>query len=403
MERYLLFGVEKDKRAVMWTILLIALIQMPHLALSAGINNIREFFGLPETTVQTAVALPNLIGTFAGVAVVVIARYRRMPKKAVAVCGVLLFGLTGIVAAFFHSAFWQVYMFSVMLGVSFGAYIPNVQSIMMDTFNAHDVQVIAGAQSSFINAGGIIFSLLGGAVVSLSGRWYAAYILLAISLPIAFVAMRTLPEGKLPQVVKGEKRGGTKMHRDVFYYMAIIFVFMILYNVILGNISEHLKQYGLGDAAMSGLAVACVMGGGVVAGLLFPALSSKLHSNMATLAFGEMAVGYTLIRLFPGSTVAVLAACVICGMSLSSVIPFCNFSVAGITDPSNSALSAMMIGTLAPGVGSFLSPVIMTNVTQALFGDSTAARFLFTGLVALAVAVTVFLVGRRRDGISKSV
>jgi MFS family permease len=385
----------------MWTILLIALIQMPHLALSAGINNIREFFSLPEATVQTAVALPNLIGTFSGVAVVLLARYRHLPKKGVAIGGVLLFGITGLVALVFHSAFWQVYMFSVMLGVSFGAFIPNVQSIMMDTFNTHDVQVIAGAQSSFINAGGIIFSLLGGAVVSLSGRWYAAYILLAITLPIAFVAMKTLP-GDAPRKSGEEKRAATGLHRDVYYYMALIFVFMILYNVILGNISLHLKHYELGDAAMSGLAVACIMGGGVVAGLLFPVLSSRLREHMPVLSFCELFVGYTLITLFPGSTAVVLISCVICGMSLSSLIPHCNFSIAGITDPSNSAMSAMMIGTLAPGVGSFLSPVIMTNVTQALFGDSTAARFLFTGLVSLAMAIAVLLVGLRRGGTSKA-
>ncbi|MDR2357931.1 MAG: MFS transporter [Oscillospiraceae bacterium] len=388
-----MFGVARGKRAIMWTILLIAMVQMPHLGLSSGANSIREHFGVPDATAQIAVTLPALLSTVSGFIFATLIRRRAVTKKTAVVAGVFLVGLTGAAALLFHSSLWHVYFYNALIGTGMGAYIPNAQSIAIDTFDGREFQMVAGIQSAFINGGGIILSLAGGFLVSASGRWSTAYAMLLVTIPIAAVALRTLPREKrgAPRGEGGRSRRGTPVHKNVRRYTVELLVFMIFYGVLSSNIAIHIDDYKAGDAGTAGVALAFMMAGGVAAGFAFQKLSSALRENMGSLAHAELFAGYMLLGSFPHSKAVILAASFIVGLSLSTMVPHCIFSASRFTDPSNSATATMMIGTLAPGTGGFLSPVIMTNVTGWLFGTSTSARFIFAALASLALAAALFV------------
>jgi MFS family permease len=398
-----MFNIDRLKRAPMWTILLIATVQMPHLGLSSGMDSIKEHFGLADATVQIAMSLPALLSTVAGFISAFLIRYRLISKKAATVGGVFLVGITGVTAIVFHESFWQVYLYSILIGAGMGAYIPNAQSIAIDVFDEREFRIIAGLQSSFVNCGGIILSLLGGLLISLTGRWNAAYLTLLFTIPIAFISLKYLPSPdggrkklKSPKTKAEPKARPTRLNRGVYRYTLEIFVFMALYCVLSGNIAIHISNHGAGDAATAGLALALAMAGGAASGFAFSKLASLLRDNMAVLALCELFVSYMLLGLFPSSTAVILIASFIGGLSLSSMVPYCISSVAGLVDPSNSSTASMLTGTLAPGTGSFLSPVIITTVTRLLFGDSTSARFIFTACISIALAAILFLDGARR-------
>jgi MFS family permease len=380
---------------------------MPNLGLSSGANSIKEYFGLPDTTVQVAMSLPALLSTVAGFISSVLVRLRLVTKKSITVAGVALVGFTGAAAIAFHSSFTLVYLYSVLIGTGMGAYIPNAQSIAIDAFNEREFQIIAGIQSSFINGGGIILSLLGGFLISLTGRWSSMYVTLLFTVPVTFVALKYLPgEKRTPRraasAANTEKHRSQPLNRNVYRYTLKIFMFMILYCVLSGNIAIHIANHGAGDAGTAGIALAFTMAGGVASGFAFPKLSSVLCGNMASLAHAELFVSYMLLGMFPSSVAVLLAASFIGGMSLSTMLPHCIFSASGYVDPTNSALATMLIGTLAPGTGSFLSPVIITNVTLRLFGDSTSARFIFAAVASIAIAAAQFLANISRAASSPS-
>jgi len=87
----------------------------------------------------------------------------------------------------------------------------------------------------------------------------------------------------------------------------------------------------------------------------------------------------------------------ITGTSLSLIIPQCLFSVSNIVDPSNSSTATSIVACLAPGTGGFLSPVIFTNLTNLLGGESTNFRFQFVGFVSLVVGIVFVLDTLRRE------
>ncbi|MDR1299660.1 MAG: MFS transporter [Oscillospiraceae bacterium] len=392
-----MFGIDRRKRALVWTILLIATVQMPNLGLSSGANSIKEHFKLPDTTVQVAMQLPALLSTVSGFISSILVRLRIVSKKSITVAGVALVGLTGVSAIAFHSSFTLVYLYSVLIGTGMGAYIPNAQSIAIDAFDAREFQIVAGVQSSFINGGGIILSLLGGFLISLTGQWSAMYATLLFTVPVTFVALKFLPGDKPAErrrrsgAGSAEGRRSPPLHRNVYLYTAKILAFMLLYCVLSGNIAIHIANYGAGDAGTAGIALAFTMAGGVVSGFAFPKLSPVLRSNMAALAHTELFVSYMLLGFFPSSVAVIIIASFIGGMSLSTMLPHCIFSASGYVDEANSAVATMLIGTLAPGTGSFLSPIVVTNITQLLFGGSTAARFFFAGAASIAIAAAQFI------------
>ena len=118
---------------------------------------------------------------------------------------------------------------------------------------------------------------------------------------------------------------------------------------------------------------------------------------MIAFAFFALFVGFTVINVGHTSLTAVFAGVFIVGSSISMIIPQCLFSVSKCVDPTNSSAATTLVSCFAPGAGAFLSPVIFTNLTIRLGGNSTSFRYQFVGIIALVVAVAAVLVTTRLE------
>ncbi|MDR0862532.1 MAG: MFS transporter [Oscillospiraceae bacterium] len=386
----------KHKRPLLITIMAIAFFQMPQLAIAPGLESIRDSFpGYSIAAVQTVTALQNLLCIVSAVTAAFLIRAGLFTKRASAIAGLFLAGLTGAVAIFAHTQFWHVTLLSVVLGLGLGLLIPSAMSIAIDNFEGGELRILTGAQSSAINTGGIILGIVGGILVARTGHWYAPYILLLSVLIVGCLSLKTLPRVARVRAAN-TPRVKERMNRDIFFYIGVLFVFMMVYNVLSQNISTHLARMGA-SASVSGFAVAFSMGGGVISGLLYPKLATKLHDRMLALAFFEMAVGFALLFVFDASVVITMLASLIVGMSMSTLVPQCNFAVGELSTPVTSVVATLLLCSVSPSLGGFLSPVIFTNATEAMFGDVTASRFGFMGALSLALGVvlTVWL-GRKK-------
>jgi MFS family permease len=370
---------------------------MPQFAILPGTNRIAaEFFAeltlrmdparvLP--TIQTAMSFPGIIAVFAGVLSTIAIRYGLTSKKSMTVFGLSLIAFTGVVAILLNTRFWQLCLMNVLIGAGMGIFVPSAQSIMFDNFDEKSRQFISGVSFSCINAGGLIMSIICGFLNTIV--WYGGHLQMLIAIPVIIVAFLIIPKDKRMKDSAGNGAVRTKIPPRVYYYAAMIVVFMIVYNVATINISTHLAQENLGDSSTAGLATALLMGGGVIAGLFFPKLSPVLRDYLFPITFFLLALGYSLINLFPASLIITLAAMFICGSTMSLLVPRCIFNVSNLSDPTNSATATMLVCCIAPGSGHFLSPIIITNLTMAIGGESTRFRFLFTAFVCIALAAVL--------------
>ena len=387
---------KQKNRALMWTILLMSLMQMPEFAILAGTDLIaKEFFPelvlrmSPERvlpTVQTAMTLPGIVAVFAGISSSLLIRYGLSTKKTPAVLGLASIALTGVVAILLNTRFWQLSFMNILIGAGMGICVPSAQSIMFDNFDEKTRQFITGIQFACINIGGLIMSLIGGFLNTLV--WYGGHLVMLIAVPVAIVAILFIPKDKkIKPAAPGKNIVRTKLPSGVYYNTFMIVIFMILYNVATVNISTHLVQHNLGDQSTAGIATALLMGGGIVSGLFFPKLSPIFRDHLFSITFFLLALGFLLMSLFPASLAITFIAMFLCGITISLLIARCIFNVSNLSDPTNSATSTMLVCCIAPGSGQFLSPIIITNLTLIIGGESTRFRFLFSAIVCIVLAV----------------
>ena len=383
--------MDGKKKFLMWTILLIAMVQMPNLALTPSINQIQTsvFTDRSLSTIQTTMQLPNLISPFVTIITALIIGKGWVSKKTFIVAGLFLVAATGALAFVFHTEFWHLCLLSCCLGLGLSGYISTASSLLVDHFTLEQRQVISGYQTSFVNGGGILMSLCGGLLATLI--WYGGYIMLLLALPVAIIGIFSIPSVRVAKVSKtaGEKKS-LKLHPDVFLFGAFIFVFMLVYNVVGSNLSTHIA--GIGDTSVSGYATAVQMGGGVICGLFFGKLSGKLGDFVTGCAFLALFIGMTILSLFPNSLPMIFVGVFISGSAMSMMLPQCLYSVSKVVDDSTSAIATSITSCICPGFGGFFSAMVFTNITTALFGESTVARYRFVSFVALACAAIIFVI-----------
>ncbi|MCL2366424.1 MAG: MFS transporter [Oscillospiraceae bacterium] len=385
---------QSGSKALMLVLLLIALIQMPQIAVLPAIEQLTtEVF--PDRTlqsIQTVMGLISFMSVATGIIGAIIIRWGVSSKKTVTILGIVLIASAGVGAFFLNTRFWHVIVLNALIGAGMGFCIPNSQSIVFDSFDEKRRQFMVGMTSAFLSAGGVIMGVGGGLLIAIV--WYGGYLMALLALPVIVLSIIYIPSAR--QSVLNDAKRSSKLPGAVFFYGALIFLFSVVFNVAGMNISTHIANGNIGDAAFAGLAAAMPMLGGIVMGLLFVKMSNALGDKILPLAFFMLFVGFTILNVFPTSLVMTLLAMFLKGLGLSMFMPRCLFNVSNITDPSNSSTATMLVLSIAPGSGGFLSPIIMTNLTFALGGDSTRFRYQFTGFVCLAISIVVFLMISRK-------
>jgi len=395
-------GVTKNVnlRALMIVILLISLVQMPQGAVMPAIEHIAtEVF--PDRSlqaVQTAMAMISLLSVATGFGGAMLIRYGIISKRFATIFGMVLIGAAGVASFVLNTQFWHLYILNFLIGSGMGLCVPNSQSIMFDNFDEQKRQFMSGMTSAFLSAGGVLMSVGGGLLVTVA--WFGGYWMTLLTIPVIIIGLLFIPKDK-KLITKGEQKR-SKLPLKVLYFSALVFLFSMTFNVGGMNISTHIAAGNIGDATVAGWANAMPMIGGIVMGLLFVKLSTAIGDYILPLAFTLLAVGFTLLNLFPASLFVTLLAMFCKGLGLSMFMPRVLFNISNITDPTNSSTAAMFVLSIAPGGGGFLSPLVMTNLTYAIGGDSTRFRFQFTAIVCLAVAIVALIVKKRGERVFKS-
>lgn len=383
--------IRKENRWILLTFLCASAIQMPQFALNSCIATIHNAFSSFElSTIQTVASLPNLLSMVSALVSAFLIGRRIITKKTSVVTGLLLFTLAGVFAAVLHTEFWHLCVYNVLLGWSIGMFISTCMSIMFDNLNDDERRIASGLQTVCVNSGCILMSLLAGWLATFT--WYAAYIMLIIAAPVAIIAIKALPSGQKTEAANTKAR--TKLPKDLIFFALIMFVFNLTYHVCGNNISTHLAKFG--NSAIAGFATAIQMLGGVFVGIVFRRISKKFGDYLIPSAFIFLGMGLTVMNIFSFSMPIMLIGLFFVGMTLSLVTPQLLVAVANIVDESNSAMATSLVTCIAPGLGGFFSPIVFTNLTQAIAGDSTNFRYQFVGIFCLIVGAIVTVITRAR-------
>ena len=393
-------GIDRKKKLIMWAVFILSFAQTPNAAISPAINQIKSvaFPGYELSFIQLVMVLSSLVSPVFFITSAELIR-RGVIARRTAICfGMSVFGLVGILSFFLHEQLWHVVLMSVLCGVGIGSCIANATSVMSDYFDLGERQRVMGVQTMFINAGGAFYGFVGGFLASIV--WHGAYKVLLLSIPVAIFAFFAVPGDKLPRLKKTNPAGKTKLKLDkkIYLYAVASFFFIFVFNAFGGNISTHLAQSGFEDPKFAGIASAIQMGGGGVFGLIFSRLSRKFGDLLVPMGFAGICLGFAVMSIFSFSLYLIYLGAFIVGCAFSTVAPQSVLGTSKCVDPSTSAIAAAIVSGVVPSLGGFLSPLVITNVTQVLGGASTSFRFIAVGLFSLMIAF-VLLIWVNRSGV----
>ena len=387
----------KQKRSLALTLILIALIQMPTSAILPAVNKIYTdvFSDHTLSSIQTSMLLTGIMSPVSSLLMAFLIRRGVIGKRALVSFGLFLLGAVGVLAMLLNRHFWCLALLSALMGCAAGCYVSTATSVLVDCFEGDECRRIAGIQAIFLGIGGAALSVSCGALAD--RLWYGGYIVLMIAIPIGVLALFTVPGGRLKTGSGEDRAPRAKFNFDVLYYALAVFLLLFIFTVATGNISVHFDNAGIRNfSTAAGFAVAVQMLGSAAFGFCFRPLSARFGDMLIPAAFVFCAIGLTIINLCDFSLILMYVGIAINGMSMSMLNPQCVMSVSKRVDPSSSAIAGALLHSVAPGIGAFLSPVIITNLTFALAGSSTKFRYQFTAFVALAFAAIFFFCNLRR-------
>jgi MFS family permease len=381
--------VRFNKKSISITILCVSLLQMGMVVLSPVLSSIAQVFPqVPQVAIQTAATFLNLIlvitALFSG-------KITQLIGRKYTIClGMVLFLLVAFCGQFFTVNIGMVYLWSGLLGLGTGLFVPSASSMILDCFDGQERTTLAGRQTAAVNLGGVMLSLLSGLLAR--HIWNQAYLSFLLALPILILCLVALPKEtskrKKPVTVTNHTKSKGLLPKSVWLCTLQAVLFGIVYFTFSTNAALLLSQRGWNNTTISGLYSAVFMLGGGIFGFCFDRIYALLKERTAVGAF--LLVSFSFLGTGLISSLPVMMVCAFFGGgSLSMVFPYYLLRIGRATTPENSVLATSMIMSVGPNLGSFLSPIIITSLASLIPNAQPSARFLVAAALAVIIGIVI--------------
>ena len=284
-----------------------------------------------------------------------------------------------------------------MLGVSVAIIATSITVIILNIYEGDERNKVMGWRGSSNSIGGIMYPLLGGFLGTFS--WHLPFATYLIGLPLAFLALLTIPETQkgadLPtNNLLGKQESVFRIFRDtpvLFIIYSIAFIGSVLLYVIVVFLPNLLEQFGITNTFYIGIFISITALAGGVTSLMYGRIRAKLsYKAIVLIALALWVAGFTAISQAFSSWLIGLSI-VLFGIGTGMVMPAVPVWAGELVPVSFRGRITSYIATFTY-TGQFLSPIIMNPVASSL---GLNAVFLVAGGLC-ALLFLLFLVLLRR-------
>ncbi len=357
-------------RKVTSTILSMSLLTvMAGAAIAPALGIIKQHFaGEPDLLIQFIVSIPALFIIITNLFFLSISRHFK--TRAIALTGLSLYVAAGA-GCFFANNIYVLLALRALLGVSVGLIMPLSTGLLAYYFPPEDQARLMGLSAAMNQMGGVVATLLAGLLATI--EWNYAFLVYLLGIIATVMVMLYLPNEKLGS---SNKRGKTfeprqllKFHPSVIGMLLLMMIFFI-FPTNFAIIAER-------QTTLSVNAITLIMVGlDVVAfftGLVFGQLMTAFRRGLKYFAPAFFFLGY-LAFIFAHDSVLLIVGAVLVGIANGVGVPYLN-TIASIKGGRNSATTVMPLLSAALYMGQFISPIVVTPLSHALFGNDLTATY----------------------------
>jgi MFS family permease len=366
------------------------------LAMTPGITNFMEYYGVSETTASLILTIPPLVSIPFTLLTGKLVEY--ISKKLLLLIGIAVVTIAGIVPYFLNN-FNAIIGTRVVMGAALGILYSITPTLAAICYPEGRMRTLGmGMQSAWSCAGGFIFNIISGYLVGIrTNMIFLTYCLCILFFIIAAVSLPNLRTSDSVRTDTFEPESpsekGSAFDKRCISFVITTFIFIICDIAIILNVSLFITDSGLGNSVQAGYVSSAFSVAAFASGCLYNWIDRLFKSRLRSCACLFSAAGlllcgvtHTLILAYIGSALTGLAVT----MLMTS-------AVAQVTTTVRPAAFTMSISLLlSVNYLAHSTSVYIITPLAALFGDAVQNRFYLAGVIVFLLGIYIFFDENRR-------
>lgn len=371
-------------------ILSMTLLNMSALVITSAFGAIMASFPEePISKIQMIGTIPGLGSMLITLVVGVLAM--RIPKKILALIGILCVALGGLLPLAFHTTVNALLVCALIMGIGLG-FIGTINPMLISMYFEGEERGSLMGVGTAINSIGLMVMMIIGSTLG-AKNWENTYLVFLLALLIFFVVMLFLPLDKVetksdhtthaqgPQAKTSLLAVFKDMNKYVLWVSLLAFAVSFLYTIYPSNLSLVVAEKNFGGTAITGLVNALGTVGGLIAGFTISRINRILKDKSIATGFILLALSYLLVCYAQNFVMMVLGAG-LSGIAMAMIYSTIPFYVSIIAKPFQIAI-AMSIFQFLNGLGGIISPIVLAGLGVA----SGQSAVLFGAVCCFAIGI----------------
>jgi MFS family permease len=374
-------------------ILSVALVTMIEAGVSPALPGIAKAFPKVDISViQLVVNMPGLLVIPASLLCGIIAKF--ISKRTLTIVALLLFLITSCFPALVNNFIFLLIM-RALSGASCGLLLTLSAALIPDFYQGKDQKSMQGYKNAVANLGGIITSLLGGILATIS--WQATFWVFLIAIIPIILTIFFLPGTKKDESKKdySNRENVVNIGKGSYIrYMIILcigfFIYMVFYFGFYTNASFVIVQEHMGNSVNAGFVFTIATIGGVVSGIVFGKVSDIFKKFTGALGVGFMAICFVIFG-FTKSIVLYYITSFFFGISFAMILSFVFVVTANKVSKTSTTMWFSILSCIQ-GLGGFCSSFILVPISRAIGGVSLyRTTFIFSAVSLIIGFIFIFI------------
>lgn len=360
-----------NKKKLKVSILSLSLLTvMAGAAMAPALGVISEYFSDEKTLfVQMIISMPAVfIFLTSFVFPKLAAKFR---ARTLLMIGLAFYTIGGCVAGVFNSI-WIVLLMRALVGVGVGIIMPLSTGLLAFYFSPQEQEGLMGWSSAMNNMGGVIATLISGALATVS--WRISFLVYLMGLISIVLCGAFMPNDKIQSDEADERRGSAEPERVIpstgqvfrsnYVYIIAMFLEMSTFFIYPANFAMVTVRAGVIPENLTAIIMAIMDLVAFFGGMLFVKVKAAAGGSTKFVAPILFVVGYILLGVI-GGWFGVLAGSVCVGFANGEGIP-------------------LIISEASKKMGRLAATTVMPLISAALYIAQFASPFIMSGVAAIA-------------------
>jgi MFS family permease len=368
-----------------FTILLIPFVWMyVAAAIGPSLGSLGQAFpGSSAFSLKMVMSMPFITSVIFSVVSGKLAKF--IDKKTILICGLFIYGVTGIFPAW-ATSIYQILVLRALSGVGVGLVLPLPSAIIAENFIGVQRERYLGLESSVSNISNVSISFVIGFLLILG--WQYVFYSFGIVFVVMLFTIVGVPKSPPIKPEKDAKRdSGTKEKLPAIVYFLALAMLSVwtLMGFCSTNISLFMTNEHIGSSGMIGVAMAVLGIQAIFSGALLPEIRNLLGKHFVSVSLLVYGIGF-LVLWNAHSLISVFISVFLIGFGPGILPPYI-FNALAIKVKQEQKDNAYGVVSSCMHLGAFISPTVQFIVSSV--GRNGSDRFLFLTAAVILLTATV--------------